>query len=269
MTTADDHGRQTGRAPPVSRVVVLGASNVRRGLPSLVNALREARGRPLDLMMATGHGRSYGMGSRVLGRTLPAILTSGLWPALEKREPVPTVALVTDVGNDILYGAPADVIAAWVQEAVRRLADVAERIVITGLPLAGIDALGSMRYLAVRSILFPRCRVTLPQARETAHAIDDALRDLASQRGASYVEPAPAWYGLDPIHVRRAARDVSWRTALAPLIEGDRCPRADAPWGEGLHLRRLRPERRLLFGVEQVTQQPCGTLHDATNVSLY
>lgn len=259
----------TPRPSPRSRVVVLGASNVRRGLPCLVSVLEDARGAPLDLLMATGHGRSYGMASRVFGRTLPAILASGLWPTLAERPPLPTVALVTDVGNDILYGAPAEVIVAWVREAVGRLQAHAASIVLTGLPLAGIDELGTARYLAVRSLLFPRCRVTLAEARQAAHAIDDGLRGLAEASGATFVEPEATWYGLDPIHVRRRARARSWTAMLAPLAWGPPARGAPPPLLEAFRLRLLRPAHRRLFGVEQVTPQPAGTSRGGTRLSMY
>ncbi len=269
MPAAPTPNASTSPAAPRNRVVVLGASNVRRGLPCLVNALGDAREPPLDVMMATGHGRSYGMASRVFGRTLPAILASGLWPALSQRPPLSTVALVTDVGNDILYGAPADVVVAWVREAVGRLRTHAEAIVITGLPLQGIDELGTARYLAVRSLLFPRCRVTLAEARQAAHTIDEGLRILAEESGASFVEPEPTWYGVDPIHVRRRARARSWEMVLGPLAREHRAPGAPLSLGEALRLRVLRPARRRLYGVEQVTPQPAGTVRDGTQLSLY
>ena len=248
---------------------MLGASNVRRGLPCLLPALTDARGAPLDVLLAAGHGRSYGTASRVLGRTLPAILDSALWSNLARRPPLPTVALVTDVGNDILYGVPVPVIVAWIREAIDRLQAHAASTVLTGLPLAGIDRLGPARYLTVRSLLFPRCRITLADARDAAHAIDDALRTLARERGATFVEPEATWYGLDPIHVRRRARGRSWQALLAPLAEGTRPLRPPLALREGLRLRLWRPRHRRFWGVDQVTPQPAGILRDGTRISSY
>ena len=251
------------------RAVVLGASNVMRGLPELVTTLRRGSGGPLDLLMATGHGRSYGMGSRVLGRTLPGILECGLWGALGERPARPTVALVTDVGNDILYGAPPAVIVGWADETVRRLRAVTDRIVVAGLPLAGIRALGPARYLLVRKILFPRCRVSLAEARAAAEEVDRGLRSSASHHGATFVEPDPTWYGLDPIHVRRTARVRSWERLLAPLADAGARAATPSTLLDAIRLRRLRPERRWLFGREQQTPQPAGVLRDGTRVSLF
>ena len=42
-------------------------------------------GRPLEVFVALGHGRSYGRSTRMLGRQLPGILECGLWPELAAR----------------------------------------------------------------------------------------------------------------------------------------------------------------------------------------
>jgi hypothetical protein len=64
--------------------------------------------------------------------------------------------LVTDVGNDILYGFSAEQTLAWVAEALDRLSRVTQDIVLTDLPLASIRRLSNLKFLAFRSILVPR-----------------------------------------------------------------------------------------------------------------
>src|SRR5918993_3764843 len=93
------------------------------------------------IVAALGHGRSYGATSAFVVRRLPGILRSGLWAQLESTPIVPTRALVTDVGNDILYGFSGDQILTWVDDAVTRLTQVSADIVLTGLPIESIRRL--------------------------------------------------------------------------------------------------------------------------------
>jgi hypothetical protein len=93
-------------------------------------------------------------------RTLPGILESGLWRQLESLPAAPTRALVTDVGNDILYGFSARQILTWVSEALIRLERFTNDIVLTDLPLAGIRSLSEGKFLLFRSLLFPSCRLS-------------------------------------------------------------------------------------------------------------
>ena len=134
-------------------VVVLGASNVSRGLSRLVATVRARSTAPCDLFVAAGHGRAYGVNSRVWMRRLPSILGCGLWDSLAAKARMsmtPPVAIVTDVGNELLYGLGVAQVAAAVRESVRRLADRGAAIAITGLPLASIARVGPARYRVLR-----------------------------------------------------------------------------------------------------------------------
>ena len=103
-----------GRMPVGSRVarpvvVAIGASNLSRGLPRLVAAVRR-RTIAADLLAVAGHGRSYGAASRVDWRRLPAVLRCGLWRAVERLDPAgerPLWGVITDIGNgwDVLKKA--------------------------------------------------------------------------------------------------------------------------------------------------------------------
>src|SRR5439155_11570702 len=101
-----------------ARVVLLGASNLTLGFPMLVSELRAWLGSPVEILCAHGHGRSYGLASRVLFRELPGIVECGLWRALASAPARPTLALLTDVGNDIMYGRDVEEIAGWVETAL-------------------------------------------------------------------------------------------------------------------------------------------------------
>ena len=133
---------------PITRVVALGASNLTRGLETVVSTARTAWGPEVEVLGALGHGRSYGVESRVVIRTLPGILQSGLWDTLSSMPPAATRGLVTDVGNDILYGFPPPTVLEWVEEAVDRLHRITEDIVVTGLPLHTIRNLSAPAFMA-------------------------------------------------------------------------------------------------------------------------
>jgi hypothetical protein len=186
----------------VGRVVALGASNLTRGFQSVVSTARGAWGPGVEVLAALGHGRSYGARSQLLFRALPGILDCGLWHELASRPHVATRALVTDVGNDILYGFSPEQTLAWVAEALSRLSRLTQDIAITDLPLASIRQLSTPKFLAFRSILVPSCRLSLAQVLERAEQVNAGLADLASVHGARLCHLDPAWYGFDPIHVR-------------------------------------------------------------------
>lgn len=248
------------------RVVALGASNLTRGFQTIVSTARSVWGPDVEVLAALGHGRSYGAPSRFLFRTLPSILKSGLWTELERRPRIATRALVTDVGNDILYGFSVERTLGWVEEALARLRAVTNDIVLTDLPLASAHRLSNLKFLAFRTVLVPFCRLSLAQVLERAELVNEGLTKFSTAYGAKLFRLDPAWYGFDPIHVRPSR----WRSAWQQILGSQ--PQINSNGGsttESVKLYFMRPERRWMFGMEQVTPQSGVALRSGGQVWLY
>lgn len=235
-----------------ARLVALGASNLTRGLQSVIALGREQYGPDVEIVAALGHGRSYGADSHFLARSLPGILQSGLWHTLDALPPAETRAIVSDVGNDILYGYRPSQILDWVREAVDRLLRHTTDVTIAGLPYFHIERLSPRKFLVMRTVLFPPCRLSLAEVGEAAATIEDGLVKLASTRRLRFVPMNPEWYGFDPIHIRPSLWQPVWRQMLSGAAVTDHVALSRLEW---MQVYRLRPERRRMFGVEQVTPQ--------------
>lgn len=239
---------------PRSRAVLLGASNLRSSLPSVLDRLRRQAGGPVEALVACGHGRSYGAWSRFLGvRRLPGILECGLWRELGRRPPLPTFALVTDVGNDLVYGAGAERTAGWVEACLDRLAGPGAGITMTLLPLKRLERLSGWQVRLAVSLLFPGREAPWPALLDQARELDGRLRRMGRERGVRLVEPEAAWYGIDPLHPRRSRRREVWARAIPgpePSATRPRIPlfAAEETRLSGLVLRRFQPAVRLADG---------------------
>jgi hypothetical protein len=259
------------RAPAERRVVLLGASNLSQGLATVLATARRQWGRPLDVLTADGRGRSYGMPSRLLGRGLSGIADCGLWNELEARPRLPTAALLTDVGNDVMYGASAEQILEWVRICLDRLSrhdDV--RLVITGLPIARVEKLSPEQFLVLRSVLFPRNRDDFASVLRRAQVVDEGLRGLALRYGAAFVAAPVEWYGADPIHIRRPLRPAVWSTVLSSWSASatvDRAVRVSI-WNS-IRAQLWAPAERELFGATRRRRQPLVEYADGTRLSFY
>lgn len=262
-------GRPTEPPSPGRRVVLLGASNLSNGLATIVALARQAWPEPLDIVAAPGRGRSYGLTTRVLGRELSSLTACGLWSACDSHSDLPTSALVTDVGNDVMYGVPVDEILAWVDEVFRRLQKRQAKVVATALPLETLRRLRPRQYQVLRTLLFPRNRASFAEARDRAEAVDRGVRRLAEAYGATLIEPQLAWYGIDPIHVRRS----QWNTAWGQIVGAWQPPSPVTPvalrswtWARS---QLWAPAERRWFGIPQRRAQPAIKFPDGSRVSLY
>jgi hypothetical protein len=250
--------------------VLLGASNLTRSFATVVSVARSTWGEPVEVMAAMGHGRSYGRDSSVLGRKIPGIFPCALWHDLERRAPLPTAALVTDVGNDLLYGVPPDRLLKWVAECLDRLADVGASTIITQLPLPSIERLGEARFRFFRSVLFPRSTLSLSAAKDLVRGLNQELIALGQSRKMPVISMENAWYGFDPIHVKRRVWQQAWPAMLAPWRDADsgiEVPRMSLR--TSAYLAMLPPSERSLFGIKRCALQPSGRLSDGTTISLY
>jgi hypothetical protein len=254
----------------MQRLIVIGASNVSRAFGPLLATARGLWDGPLEVIAAHGHGRSYGAAwSRVLARKLPGILHSGLWPAIQNQTSAPA-ALVTDIGNDILYEFPVATIADWVERCFDRLLEVDARTVVVALPVENIRGLSSARYKFFRNLFMPGCSLSLAETSSRALVLDERLRALALARDMTLVEQQSEWYGLDPIHIRRRDYPRAWRTILSPLCEGlGKATFHREKRLESWYLRTRLPERVKWFGKLFNTAQPSARLRDGTTISLY
>ncbi len=257
--------------PNRRRAVLLGASNLTRGLPAAVAAARAALGSgPVEVLAAAGHGRSFGAASRAGPRGLPGILDCGLWAALAAPAAggagaaAPALALITDPGNDLGYGFPPATVAGWIEECVDRLAARGFSPVLTAVPLATLRALPAWRFRLAAAVLFPTRRLERQQVLRDAEELQDRLAALAARRRLRLVTLDPALYGADAIHVRRRRLAAAWAAALGTAEPAPRPPVADA-----LRLRLALPEIFTLAGAPLGRAQPAVRLGDGSRVSLY
>lgn len=247
-------------ARPRYRVVLLGASNLTISFRRIVGLARAGLEGEVDVYAAHGHGRSYGVRSRIPGRELPGLAECGLWSdvAAAPSPEAKTLVLVTDVGNDLIYGRQPEQLLGWVETCLERLASEHTEFVLTRLPLARMATLTRTHYRIFVRLLFPSCNATYEEITERAQAVDAGLVDLAAKYAAPTVTPPAEWYGrLDPIHILPADRQSAWCEILSKwpslaLPESGRAKHVFGPWA----WLSQRPEERTLLGFPQTARQP-------------
>lgn len=234
---------------PLRSVAVLGASNISLGMPQLAQALDRAG--CARCTFACGHGRSFGLRSSIPLRVLGALREVPLLDELDALD----AALLADVGNDLVYGVAPMRILEWVEECIERLSARGARVVVAGPPLESLARLTPARYAVAKGVLFPFHALTRDDALRGIAELHAGLAASCARRGLAYVAPPARWYGLDPIHVRRACRQ-EWARGLVAAMQGmdsppppSRAPRWS--FGDWSRLRLLRPEREVVCGIER------------------
>jgi len=247
----------------------LGASNLTLSLRIIIQLLQQIVGGPSDILVAAGHGRSYGQNSQVLMRELPGIVQCGLWQQLQSDRTLPVYALLTDIGNDIPYGCMPEQIIEWVLWCVQQLQQQDARIMVTNLPITSIQALPEIRFNMLRSLLFPSCKLSCNEVVERACAVHRHLNDLAVQHQVVLQEPDTGLMGVDGIHVSLWKRRDFYQSLFDNLANIWKLDTSDV--NSPVLSWRQHPQfaMRRICGRTFCTTQPSGYLSDRSIVSLY
>jgi hypothetical protein len=256
---------------PRNRIVLLGASNLTLSLRLVIHLMQQRFGGPGEILATIGHGRAYGVASQMMGRGLPGIAACGLWRQLDSMEPCPTYAVLTDVGNDILYGAMPEQILHAVEWCIEQLQKHSAQIVVTNLPMASIERLSERRYLFFRNIFYPFCRLPRNETVSRAQAVYSGLMDMAARCGFKLYEQEPGWFGLDGIHVNYWKRRAYYQHILEqfPLSAAEQ---AGVENKEQLLLTwQQRPQfaHKTVMARAMYCRQPSGRLPDGSVVFKY
>jgi hypothetical protein len=233
-------------------VVLLGASNLSLGWRPLMQVIFARWWRPLRILTAHGMGRAYLTPSQFGWRTAPGILESDLWSQLAHgNQSSPDAALITDLGNDLVYGRTAAEVVQAAADAAGRLRNANPdcQIVMTRPPLASVASLSRLRYGFFRTVLFPMCRLSLSEIVEATRELDDGIQRL---QGVTVVPPQAEWFGLDPIHVRRRLRKSAF-TRILKCWSGDSTGERTT---DPVPLARPKMATRWVMGRQQRCEQP-------------
>jgi len=254
-----------------NRIILLGASNLTLSLRLVIHLMQQRFGTPGEVMAAIGHGRAYGVASQMLARGLPGIADCGLWPQLHSLEPRPTYALLTDIGNDILYESTPEQILRRIEWCISQLQQHSAQIVVTNLPMASIESLSEWRYIFFRTLFYPSCRLSHDETVIRARVVHCGLIDMASRLNFKLTEQEPVWFGLDGIHVNYWQR----RAFYQHMLEQFPPPSDQQTSVESKQELWLTWQQRPQFAYKTVIgrkiycQQPSGQLADGSTIFKY
>ena len=89
--------------------------------------------------------------------------------------PLPTAALVTDIGNDLLYGVPVEQLLEWVEGCLDRLADVGAKTIVTQLPVDSVEPSREADFDSSARCFFRNARSRWPTRSVLGRAINERL----------------------------------------------------------------------------------------------
>ena len=201
-------------------VVLLGASNLARAHHAIVNHLRnEIWQHHVEFMSVMGPGRAYCVEGGMLHLRYPSIESCGVFEEIRQRaqSSCRIIALVTDIGNDIMYGVPANDIIRCLDRLFNELRALNANVIATTIPVDLENEVGEYHFLLLRTLLFPRSSVTYHEAAAVIGRINSFLVEKEDDT-FHIVKDMKRYVGRDKIHYTLLKSHLGWSRLTAEIL---------------------------------------------------
>lgn len=226
------------------RILLYGASNLWLSRRQALTELRRRFPGHLEIGLALGPGRSYGLkaGNPLMKYEPLSTIKFGFSAPVEGEK----LALLTDIGNDVAYIQRPDIIIEWVRDLATRLEAEGYRIVMGGLPTKSIAQIGPQMFKILSRLYFPDYSLSPTQVIGHLEEVSYQVRELSRQAGYRHIELNQDWFTFDRFHLNRRSCRSYWETMLSdyPVCQSYR-----SDWSLGVR-RPLFPRRFWLLGRE-------------------
>ena len=192
--------------------IFLGASNLARSLDGLKICIKRCMlPRAASFLHAIGPGRGYVSRGGILNAVYSPILDSGIFEEVRRKriKNQQVVALITDIGNDIMYDASPDKIIGGLQYLYNLLDAFETNIFITSIPVDLKNDISELCFHILRKVYFPNSPVTYSQASNNIKIINQFILQSSNQR-ISVINDMKPFYGIDKIHYSIQKSQLAW-----------------------------------------------------------
>ena len=210
-----------------SFVVIVGASNLTISLPVTLQLITSFIKGQKSIFVAHGPGRSY------LKRAgLPMLRFQGIsiCPLFDELENAindinqPKIyALITDIGDDLLYNQKPKSIAEGVEKVLKRLYNIGAKIAVTPPPENSINTLSRTRYYFLRTFYNPFCHISYSEIMLDVSLLTNLISELCIKYKATLLNQDPDWYGFDRIHLFGRFQKIAYYNWFSILFNQNHC----------------------------------------------
>ncbi len=193
-------------------LLLLGASNLSRGCFAFSSFMKKNLSpRPVEVLIASGPGRGYcAIGGLLNAKYLP-ISTSDIFKVAQSKADsgCQVVALVTDIGNDIMYSVSLEKLIATFQQIFDRLESMNAEVFYTTLPAAFEGKVHPIWFYILRTLLLPFSRVSYDEATAGIVMVNKYLRESKAEH-RHLVAGMDHYLGFDEIHYGWLSARSAW-----------------------------------------------------------
>ena len=201
--------------------IFLGASNLARSFYGLKCCItRCVFPRPVSFIHAMGPGRGYIRQGGICNAVYPPILNCNILKAAHKKRKnnQQIVALITDIGNDIMYGVSTEEIIGGLKSLFRDLSELEANIFITSIPIDLKKDVGEFYFRILRQVFFRNSLVEYHQASEAVQMVNKFILQ-SLKKNIIAINGMKQFCGIDKIHYSLFKSRSAWSHIAGNLTD--------------------------------------------------
>ena len=208
--------------------LLMGASNLARGYSMLSHTLSKSlENKHSKFLNALGPGRAVCARGGMFNFTYPPIRDCRVIEKAEKesRKASRTVVLITDLGNDLMYGISADTLIESLEEMINRMLEWNAEIFITNIHVDLKKDVSKNAFLFLRFLFYPGSKVAYEEADYFVAKVNEYLEEKSRKNERVFlITGMGSFAGMDKIHYSLLKTHAAWSLVADEILEAMNYP---------------------------------------------
>lgn len=199
----------------------MGASNLARGYSMLTHHISSCFGKnKTEFLNALGPGRGFCARGGMFNFTYPPIQDCRILAAAEKKSCDTRVVLITDIGNDLMYGVSADTLIESLNGLIDKALQWNAEIFLTSIHVNLKKDVSQTTFFILKSFFYPGSNITYEETDLFIIKVNGYLEQKAEKNERVHlISGLGSFAGLDKIHYSLLKTHSAWEKVTDEICQ--------------------------------------------------
>ena len=190
----------------------MGASNLARGYSMFTRHISSCLGKnKTEFLNALGPGRGFCARGGMFNFTYPPIQDCRILEVAEKKSCDTLAVLITDIGNDLMYGVSADTLIESLDGLIDRALQLDAEIFLTSIHVNLKKDVSQTMFFILKSLFYPGSSITYEETDLFIRKVNGYLEEKAGQNERVHlISGMESFAGIDKIHYSLLKTHSAW-----------------------------------------------------------
>jgi hypothetical protein len=212
--------------------LLMGASNLARGYSMLTRHILSCFGKnKTEFLSALGPGRGFCSRGGMFNFNYPPIQDSLILEAAEKKSCDIRVVLITDIGNDLMYGVSADTLIESLDGLLERALLWNVEIFMTSIHVNLKKDVSKTAFFILKSLFYPGSSITYEETNLFIIKVNGYLEEKTEQNERVHlISGMESFAGADKIHYSLLKTHSAWKKVTDEICQVLKVPVQKKMW---------------------------------------